>query len=87
MQKFFYNVRKFFPPFPPLHKKHNNISKQILLYNIMEKLPAIPFSKNADIDKLENFRKKQNEKKKEEKTKKEEEDKIPYYSYNCNFLF
>ena len=53
----------------------------------MEKLPAIPFTENADIDKLQSLRKKQNEKKKEEKAKKEEEDKIPCYSYNCNFLF
>ena len=54
----------------------------------MEKLSAIPFSNNADIDKLESFRKKLTEKKKkEEKQIKEEKDNIPYYSYNCNFLF
>ena len=54
----------------------------------MEKLSAIPFSEIADIDKLESFRKKLTEKKKkEEKQIKEEKDNIPYYSYNCNFLF
>jgi surface antigen len=64
--------------------------KNIIIFSvniIMEKIPTIPFSKNADIDKLENFRKKQNEKKKEEKEKKVEKDNIPYYSYNCNFIF
>ena len=45
----------------------------------MEKIPTISFSKNADIDKLESFRKKQNEKKQREaKQKKEEKDNIPY---------
>ena len=34
----------------------------------------------CDIDNLETFRKKQNEKKKQK-------DNIPYYAYNCNFLF
>ena len=53
----------------------------------MEKVPLIAFHNNPDIDKLQNFRKKQKEKKKEEITKKVEDDKIPYYSYNCNFLF
>jgi hypothetical protein len=53
----------------------------------MEKIPTIPFYKNADIDKLENFRKKLIEKEKEEKQKKEEKNNIPYYAYNCNFLF
>ena len=54
----------------------------------MENIPTIPFSENTDIDKLESFRKKLTEKKKkEEKQVKEEKDNIPYYSYNCNFLF
>ena len=54
----------------------------------MEKIPTISFSKNADIDKLESFRKKLTEKKKkEEKQTKEEKDNIPYYAYNCNFIF
>jgi len=54
----------------------------------MESISTISFSKNADIDKLESFRKKLTEKKKkEEKQTKEEKDNIPYYSYNCNFLF
>ena len=50
----------------------------------MEKIPLTPFHNIPDIDKLQNFRNKQNEKKKEEITKKVEDDKIPYYSYNCN---
>ena len=54
----------------------------------MEKIPPIPFCNNSDIDKLESFRKKQNEKKQREaKQTKEEKDNIPYYAYNCNFLF
>ena len=54
----------------------------------MEKLTAIPFSENADIDKLESCRKKQNEKKeKEAKQTVEKKDNIPYYAYNCNFIF
>ena len=54
----------------------------------MEKIPTIPFSENTNIDKLQSFRKKLTEKKKkEEKQIKEEKDNIPYYSYNCNFLF
>jgi hypothetical protein len=54
----------------------------------MEKIPTISFSKNADIDKLESFRKKIIEKnKKEAKQIVEKKDNIPYYAYNCNFLF
>jgi hypothetical protein len=65
--------------------------KNIIIFSvniIMEKIPTIPFSENTDIDKLESFREKLTEKKKkEEKQVKEEKDNIPYYSYNCNFLF
>ena len=53
----------------------------------MESISTISFSKNADIDKLESFRKKNEKKKKEEKQTKEEKNNIPYYSYNCNFIF
>ena len=34
----------------------------------------------SDIDNLEQFRRKQNE-------KKEQNDNIPYYAFNCNFIF
>ena len=48
----------------------------------MEKIPTISFSKNADIDKLESFRKKIIEKnKKEAKQTEEKKDNIPYYAY------
>ena len=56
----------------------------------MEKIPTLPFYYNSDIDKLKSFRKKQIEKE-EKKLKvdqtKDEKDNIPYYAYNCNFLF
>ena len=53
----------------------------------MESISTISFSKNTDIDKLESFRKTTEKKKKEEKQTKEEKNNIPYYSYNCNFIF
>jgi hypothetical protein len=43
----------------------------------------------SDTNNLELFRKKQNEnkRKEEEKVNKEQNDNIPYYAYNCNFIF
>ena len=54
----------------------------------MEKNSVVPFCNIADIDKLEIFRQKQKDNKNKEKEKKEEKDNnIPYYAYNCNFIF
>jgi hypothetical protein len=55
----------------------------------MEKNPVVPFCNIVDIDKLKIFRQKQKENKNKEKEKKEEKDSnnIPYYAYNCNFIF